>query len=81
MIHPDSQHKLSVHVISTVEDPESVEKDTFKSDENIESCDIMNTIKYRKIDDIIAFKLSQSLYPLLKPFNDIPRKGAQSSKL
>ncbi|XP_076245093.1 insulin degrading metalloproteinase isoform X2 [Calliopsis andreniformis] len=81
MIESDKQHKLSVHIVSTVKDGESVEKNSAKVDENIESCDVENVIKHKKIDDIISFRLSQSLYPLLKPFNDIPRKGAHSSKL
>ena len=33
-----------------------------------------------EIKDIVAFKASQSLYPLLKTFNGIPRRG-QRSKL
>lgn len=31
-----------------------------------------------KITDVTAFKSSQSLYPLMKPFNNVPRKGQQS---
>lgn len=45
------------------------------------SSDGTNNIEPKKIDDIISFKISQCLYPLLKPFSDIPRKGAHSSKL
>lgn len=35
----------------------------------------------KTIDDIVSFKISQHLYPLLKPFCNIPRKGTCSSKL
>lgn len=81
MIQSETQHKLSVHVISTVEDSESVENDIVKPDKNLDTSDATDTIEHKEIDDILTFKLSQSLYPLLKPFNDIPRKGAHSSKL
>ena len=81
MIQSETQHKLSVYVISTVEDSESIEKDIVKPDKNLDTSDTTDTIEHKKIDDILTFKLSQSLYPLLKPFNDIPRKGAHSSKL
>ncbi|XP_017891518.1 insulin-degrading enzyme isoform X2 [Ceratina calcarata] len=76
MLRNDVQHKLSVHILSTLKDPSS--DDATSSDAN----ESMNTtIEYKKIDDILSFKTSQCLYPLLKPFTDIPRKGALSSKL
>lgn len=37
--------------------------------------------KIKKIDDVTSFKISQSLYPLLKPFKEFPKKGIRSSKL
>lgn len=52
-----------------------------ESNENVTASNEKDTAEYKKIDDIISFKISQSLYPLLKPFSDIPRKGAHSSKL
>ncbi|XP_003701355.1 insulin degrading metalloproteinase isoform X2 [Megachile rotundata] len=81
MLQSDIQHKLSVHVISTVKVSESVENDIMESNEDTSPSDAENATEYKKIDDIISFKISQSLYPLLKPFSDIPRKGAHSSKL
>ncbi|XP_076160592.1 insulin degrading metalloproteinase isoform X2 [Ptiloglossa arizonensis] len=62
------QRKLAVHVISTVED------DTQPNDTE-------HSFEYKKIDDITAFKISQSLHPLPKPFKNVPRKGAHFSKL
>lgn len=46
-----------------------------------QSNEINNTIEYKKIDDILSFKISQNLYSLPKPFTDVPRKGVHSSKL
>lgn len=68
------RRKLAVHVVSTAEGGaglvESVEEKN-----NDETNEVPVEIK-----DIVSFKASQSLYPLLKPFNGIPRKG-QRSKL
>ncbi|XP_066587176.1 insulin-degrading enzyme isoform X2 [Prorops nasuta] len=67
--------KISVHVVSMAPDgaglvaPE-IEKQVCPANESM-----------KKIDDMVSFKISQSLYPLLKPFKDIPRKGVRSSKL
>ncbi|XP_053988603.1 insulin-degrading enzyme [Hylaeus volcanicus] len=81
MLQSDIQHKLSVHVISLVEDSESAEKDVIKTDEDTQPDDAINAVECKKITDIMAFKISQSLYPLLKPFDNVRRKGAYSSKL
>ncbi|XP_076547139.1 insulin degrading metalloproteinase isoform X2 [Osmia lignaria lignaria] len=81
LLRNDIQHKVSVHVISTVKDSDSTEENTVESNENVTASNGKDTAAYKKIDDIISFKISQSLYPLLKPFSDIPRKGAHSSKL
>ncbi|XP_078036268.1 insulin degrading metalloproteinase isoform X2 [Augochlora pura] len=79
MLQRNKQHKLSVHIVSTIGDKDTPEK------EASESTDLDNSIveyfDYTKIDDIMAFRVSQSLHPLLKPFSNIPRKGAHSSKL
>ncbi|XP_048268577.1 insulin-degrading enzyme isoform X2 [Bombus affinis] len=76
----DNQRKLSVHVLSTLKDVKLEDENVMESNEYISS-DGTNNIEPKKIDDIISFKISQCLYPLLKPFSDIPRKGAHSSKL
>ncbi|XP_076624911.1 insulin degrading metalloproteinase isoform X1 [Colletes latitarsis] len=83
IIQRDTQHKLSVHVISTADDSDSetAKKDVLEPNEDTQSSDTVNEVQYKKIDDIMAFKISQSLYPLVKPPNNIPRKGAHSSKL
>ncbi|KOC65774.1 Insulin-degrading enzyme, partial [Habropoda laboriosa] len=80
MLQNDIQHKLSVHVLSTIKDSKSENENAIEPNENIQ-LDETNTIEYKKIDDVLSFKISQCLYPLLKPFSDIPRKGVHSSKL
>lgn len=85
----DIQRKLSVHVLSTLkeskledEDVENLTNENLtESNEDISSSNETNTTEQKKIDDILSFKISQCLYPLLKPFSDIPRKGTHSSKL
>ncbi|XP_011305221.1 insulin-degrading enzyme-like, partial [Fopius arisanus] len=72
-----SKRKLSVHVISTAEGGAGNEKNI---KDNGEKKKKPGATTATKITDVIAFKASQSLYPLLKPYNDIPRKG-QRSKL
>lgn len=52
-----------------------------ESNKNTEQSNEINTIEYKKIDDILSFKISQNLYSLPKPFTDVPRKGVHSSKL
>ncbi|CAL7937409.1 unnamed protein product [Xylocopa violacea] len=81
MLQSDLQHKLSVHVLSTIKNPQLEDENVVETNGNNESSNAINTIEYKKIDDILSFKISQCLYPLLKPFSDIPRKGAHSSKL
>ncbi|XP_011268023.1 insulin-degrading enzyme isoform X2 [Camponotus floridanus] len=79
-IYSEARHKLSVHVISTATDDTSIEENISDSnDKNI--IDKPANQEVKKIDDILAFKISQSLYPLLKPFKEFPRKGIRSSKL
>jgi len=62
-------------VISTVSEKSSpdntIEKTADSTDEEV-----------KKIDDILSFKNSQSLYPLVKPLEKyFLRKGVRSSKL
>lgn len=77
IIKTETQQKLSVHVISTTEDSKAMKESATLS----ECSDATNANGYKRINDIMTFKISQSLFPLLKPFNDVPRKGAHSSKL
>ncbi|XP_076374865.1 insulin degrading metalloproteinase isoform X2 [Megalopta genalis] len=79
MLQRNMQHKLSVHIVSTIGDQDTTEKDASKSTDLDNS--IVESFDYKKIDDIMGFRISQSLHPLLKPFSNIPRKGAHSSKL
>ncbi|XP_015116960.1 insulin-degrading enzyme isoform X2 [Diachasma alloeum] len=73
-----TRRKLAVHVISTASGGAGCEKNTTK--DNGEESKEARATSATKITDVIAFKASQSLYPLLKPYNNIPRKG-QRSKL
>lgn len=74
-VHSKARHKLSIHVISTASSPE---KNLPNTTEKVDS--LPEDIK--KIEDIMSFKNSQTLYPLLKPFEKyFPRKGIRSSKL
>nr|XP_031836448.1 insulin-degrading enzyme isoform X1 [Nomia melanderi] len=77
MLEPSIQRKLSVHIISTIRKSELMENDADLETE----CNTSGSYEYKKIHDITEFRISQSLYPLLKPFNNIPRKGLLSSKL
>ncbi|XP_039310540.1 insulin-degrading enzyme isoform X2 [Solenopsis invicta] len=75
-VHSKTRHKLSIHVISTAEESNSVDIT------NGEITDLSTSEEVKKIDDIISFKNSQPLYPLIKPFETyFPRKGIRSSKL
>jgi len=67
---------LSIHVIST-----SSEKSS--SDSTIEEiADLSTDEEVKKIDDILSFKNSQSLYSLVKPLEKcFLRKGVHPSKL
>ncbi|XP_011312074.1 insulin-degrading enzyme, partial [Fopius arisanus] len=67
-----SRRKLAVHVISTAEGGAGDEKNI---KDNGEENKKPGATTATKITDVIAFKASQSLYPLLKPYNNIPRKG------
>ncbi|XP_063988848.1 insulin-degrading enzyme isoform X2 [Diachasmimorpha longicaudata] len=73
-----TRRKLAVHVISTASGGAGAEMNNPK-DSKVENKEA-GSITATKITDVIAFKASQSLYPLLKPYNNIPRKG-QRSKL
>ncbi|KAF7987713.1 hypothetical protein HCN44_003576 [Aphidius gifuensis] len=65
------RRKLTVHVVSMANGGAGTMEN---NDETIEDTKVV------KITDVNAFKASQSLYPLMKPFNDVPQKG-QKSKL
>ncbi|XP_076655297.1 insulin degrading metalloproteinase isoform X2 [Halictus rubicundus] len=79
MLQRDIQHKFSVHIISTAENPDAMKKDEDKNTESNDST--IDSYDYKKITDIMAFRTSQSLHPLLTPFNNITRRGVQWSKL
>lgn len=69
-------------MISTATDGTSIEENISDSNNKIKNItDTPANQEVKKIDDILAFKISQSLYPLLKPFKEFPRKGIRSSKL
>ncbi|XP_076297777.1 insulin degrading metalloproteinase isoform X2 [Lasioglossum baleicum] len=79
MLQRDIQHKLSVHVIPTAQNQDGMKKDENKNTESNDSK--TDSHDYKKITDIMAFRTSQSLHPLLMPFNNIKRRGVQWSKL
>lgn len=69
-------------MISTATDGISIEENISDSNNKIKKItDTPANQEVKKIDDILSFKISQSLYPLLKPFKKFPRKGIRSSKL
>ncbi|XP_018347273.1 PREDICTED: insulin-degrading enzyme-like [Trachymyrmex septentrionalis] len=74
-VHSKNRRKLSIHVIST-----SSEKSS--SDSTIEEiADLSTDEEVKKIDDILSFKNSQSLYPLVKPIEKcFLRKSIRPSK-
>ncbi|XP_071641482.1 insulin-degrading enzyme-like isoform X1 [Temnothorax longispinosus] len=77
-IHSKARHKLSVHVIST----ESSTEKNWVNHTTEEIADSSSEEAVKKIDDIMSFKNSQALYPLLKPFKKyFLRKGIRCSKL
>ncbi|XP_012541828.2 insulin-degrading enzyme isoform X2 [Monomorium pharaonis] len=74
-VHSKARHKLSVHIISTAIENESLDISTGKIADSANE-------EIKKIDDIMSFKNSQTLYPILKPFEKyFLRKGIRSSKL
>ncbi|KAL6438860.1 hypothetical protein ACFW04_003738 [Cataglyphis niger] len=82
IIYSEARHKLSIYVISTITNDTSIEEKISDSNNKIKKIiDIPANQEVKKIDDILSFKNSQSLYPLSKPFKEFPRKGVRSSKL
>ncbi|KAK0161382.1 hypothetical protein PV327_009858 [Microctonus hyperodae] len=79
IIHNKSpiRRKLAVHIVSMANGGAGL--DETNVDKNVESVNQISSLPTR-VTDIVAFKSSQSLYPLLKPFGNVPRKG-QRSKL
>ncbi|XP_033214183.1 insulin-degrading enzyme isoform X2 [Belonocnema kinseyi] len=73
VIHANSQfrQKLSVHVVSTAEGGCGLTEETGATKKS-------ETEEPTRISDVVSFKSSQSLYPLLQPFNNVPRKGTRS---
>lgn len=72
------RRKLAVHILSMVDGGAGLmETSETKSHEKPEQ--VQEDIPI-EIKDIVSFKASQSLYPLVKPFDGISRKG-QRSKL
>lgn len=81
IVFSETRRKLSVHIISAAPEADNAAMEN-KTEANQETDVNESELKtVNKIDDIFAFKLSQLLFPILKPYNDIPRKGVQSSKL
>lgn len=68
-------------MISTATDGTSNEESISDTNNKIEKVTDTTTNHVKKIEDILSFKISQSLFPLLKPFKEFPRKGIRSSKL
>ena len=63
-------------MISTVSEKSSPDNTIEKT------ADLSTDEEVKKIDDILSFKNSQSLYPLVKPLEKyFLRKGVRSSKL
>lgn len=79
VLQSDIQPKISVHILPA-KDSKSENEDAVDPNEDTES-DTTNTVEYKVIDDVLSFKVSQCLYPLVPPFGDVPRKGVQASKL
>jgi hypothetical protein len=69
-----------VHVVSTVNDT-SVKENALELNNDAEEINTATCKEVKKIDDILTFKISQSLYPLSELINEYPRKGIRSSKL
>ncbi|CAK9808752.1 Insulin-degrading enzyme [Anthophora quadrimaculata] len=80
VLQSDIQPKISVHILPATKDSKSENEDAVDPNKDSES-DTTNTVEYKVIDDILSFKVSQCLYPLVPPFGDVPRKGVQASKL
>ncbi|KAK0157501.1 hypothetical protein PV328_011241 [Microctonus aethiopoides] len=74
MIHSKSpiRRKLAIHIVPMTNGGAGLEETNV--DKNVESVNHISSLP-TLITDIIAFKSSQSLYPLLKPFGNVPRKG------
>ncbi|XP_011877957.1 PREDICTED: insulin-degrading enzyme isoform X2 [Vollenhovia emeryi] len=75
-VHNKGRRKLSVHVISTTTD------NNLLDDTSRKIADLSIDEDVKKINDIVSFKKSQHLYPLLKPYEKyFLTKGIRSSKL
>ncbi|XP_046427439.1 insulin-degrading enzyme isoform X1 [Neodiprion fabricii] len=72
-----SRHKLSVHVVSMVEGGAGHAEANVAEEGSTPSTETSPNTPHR-IKDVMSFKSSQALYPLLQPFIDIPRKGRRS---
>ncbi|KAH8419636.1 hypothetical protein KR222_011395, partial [Zaprionus bogoriensis] len=70
-IDGDERRVLSVHIVSTLKDPNET-----CSDEEI--CSVTSMERHKTINDIVAFKSCKELYPIALPFLDIKAKGARS---
>ncbi|KAK0071978.1 hypothetical protein PV326_000607, partial [Microctonus aethiopoides] len=79
MIHSKSpiRRKLAIHIVPMTNGGAGLEETNV--DKNVESVNFISSIP-TLITDIIAFKSSQSLYPLLKPFGNFPRKGQRVNR-
>ncbi|KAJ8667813.1 hypothetical protein QAD02_009476 [Eretmocerus hayati] len=74
------KHKLSVHVVSTAEGGAGVQESD--SDKPVVSEDVNMEEGPVRINDVLQFKTSHSLFPISQPYNNVPRKGTQQqSKL
>ncbi|XP_031777802.1 insulin-degrading enzyme isoform X2 [Nasonia vitripennis] len=86
VVHSESpqRHKLSIHVVSTAEGGAAAEDVTSSTPSAEETKKTLEQAEQQpaRIQDILQFKTSHPLYPLVKPFNNVPRKGTQQqSKL
>ncbi|XP_058795185.1 insulin-degrading enzyme isoform X2 [Phymastichus coffea] len=83
-LNSPEQHKLCIHVVSTAEGGAGTQDISSTSEDTPEEQLQKHTVVEEpvRINDILQFKTSHPLYPLVKPFNNISRKGTQQqSKL
>ncbi|XP_014206136.1 insulin-degrading enzyme isoform X2 [Copidosoma floridanum] len=78
IIDGKSKKNICIHVVSTVEDGQA-KQDTPLGEDGVATSSVEEV---QRIDDILQFKTNHPLYPILQPFNNVPRKGTQhQSKL
>ncbi|KAI4475823.1 hypothetical protein M0802_015013 [Mischocyttarus mexicanus] len=80
LVFDEKRSKFSVHIISTADGGAGLQTENFEENK-VESLSNLPTTPIIKVDDIVAFKNTQHLYPRFKPCVDLPTKGNCSSKL